>query len=112
MQRLKHLRISRKMSQQQLAAALGASQQSINSYENGRHEPDIEMLKQMARFFGTSIDYLVGYVDEETPITEMEEYQLTREEAGLLRRFRRMPQRIRDQVSGLMEAFVMELEAR
>ncbi|MGN0530228.1 MAG: helix-turn-helix transcriptional regulator [Eubacterium sp.] len=58
---LKKLRNEFNISQQQLADVIGVSQQSINKYENHNIEPDIETLKNMAKFFNTSIDYLVGF---------------------------------------------------
>lgn len=51
------------LSQQKLADQFGITQQAIFSYENEISEPDIYMLKQMASFFNTSIDYLVGNTD-------------------------------------------------
>ena len=78
---LKKLRSEYNISQQQLANVIGVSQQSINKYENHKIEPDIETLKTMANFFNTSIDYLVGYKENET------EFNNTRE---LLRLFNLM----------------------
>ncbi len=71
---LKELRHQKRISQQQLATALGISQQSINKYENHNIEPDISLLIAMAEYFGTSIDYLVGYAQdsENVGITEKE----------------------------------------
>lgn len=61
MENLKKLRLERKLSQQKLAENFGITQQAIYNYENGITEPDIYMLKQMAAFFHTTVDYLVGY---------------------------------------------------
>lgn len=57
---LKKLRTEFKISQQQLANAIGVSQQSINKYENQDVEPDIAVLIKIADYFSVSIDYLVG----------------------------------------------------
>lgn len=62
---LKALRTKFNLSQQQLADIIGVSQQSINKYENHHTEPDIETLKALANYFNTSIDYLVGYTNDE-----------------------------------------------
>ena len=88
--RLKLLRRERAMSQQQLAAQLGISQQSINKYENHNVEPDIAMLSQMADFFGTTIDYLVGRSDERTPPGKEIPPGLSAREGRLLARYRRL----------------------
>lgn len=70
---LKKLRNEFNISQQQLADVIGVSQQSINKYENHNIEPDIETLKTMAKFFNTSIDYLVGYKESETKFDNTQE---------------------------------------
>ena len=70
---LKKLRSEYNISQQQLADVIGVSQQSINKYENHKIEPDIETLKTMANFFNTSIDYLVGYKENEAEFNNTQE---------------------------------------
>jgi len=65
--RIKQLRQERGLSQRALAEQLGISQQSINKYENHNIEPEIAMLRQLADFFGVSIDYLVEHTDERLP---------------------------------------------
>lgn len=70
MQNLKKLRLERKLSQQKLAEQFGITQQAIYNYENGITEPDIYMLKRMAEFFHTSIDYLVGRIEDPAPYDE------------------------------------------
>lgn len=70
---LKKLRNKFNISQQQLADVIGVSQQSINKYENHNIEPDIETLKNMATFFNTSIDYLVGFEKDETNFNSTQE---------------------------------------
>ena len=61
---LRMLRISRGMSQQQLADVIGTSQQSINKYENHNVEPDIATLIKIADHFETKVDFLVGHAAE------------------------------------------------
>lgn len=68
MLRLKDLRIERGISQDELANVLGCSQSTINNYEKGKHEPDIDMLISMARFFKVSVDYLIGNSEIRTPL--------------------------------------------
>ena len=61
LENLKKLRAESKTSQAVLAEAIGVTQQSINKYENHNVEPDIESLRRMADYFGTTIDYIVGH---------------------------------------------------
>ena len=60
--KLKRLRKQNKVTQAQLANAVGVSQQSINKYENHDIQPDIETLIAIADFFHTSVDDLVGHI--------------------------------------------------
>lgn len=71
---LKRLRVRDHVTQQQLAAAVGVSQQSINKYENHNIEPDIETLIAIADFFHTSVDELLGrpFVPNEPPLSQDE----------------------------------------
>lgn len=60
LENLRKLREESRVTQKQLAEAIGVSQQSINKYENHNIEPDIETLIRIAEYFYTSVDYLVG----------------------------------------------------
>lgn len=62
---LKKLRKINNISQQRLASDIGISQQSINKYENQKTEPDISTLIKLAEYFDTTVDYLVGFTDED-----------------------------------------------
>lgn len=57
---IKKLRTGHNMTQQQLADALSVSRPTIASYESGRTQPDVEMLKQIADLFHITVDGLIG----------------------------------------------------
>lgn len=59
---IEQLRKRHKKSQQEIAQALNITQSAYQKYENGRTEPNIERLKQLANYYNVSIDYLVGRV--------------------------------------------------
>ena len=61
--RIRELRISRKLSQQELADALKMSKSSINMYERGEREPGLDLLEAIADFFNVDMDYLMGKSD-------------------------------------------------
>ncbi len=67
MNRIKDLRAEKSVSQNELAKALGLTQQAISAYENGLREPDLETLQKIADFFDVSIDYLLGKSDIRNP---------------------------------------------
>jgi putative transcriptional regulator len=53
-------------SQEQLATEVGVSRQTINSIENGRYQPSIELAFKLAHFFNVSIETLFIYEFVET----------------------------------------------
>ena len=57
---LKYLRNEKKIGQVELAHKLGVSKGIISMWENGLREPTMSSLIALAKFFGVSIDYLVG----------------------------------------------------
>lgn len=58
-EQLKALRKEKNISQEKLAAYLGISYQAISKWENGNTYPDIQLLPEIARFFGITIDELL-----------------------------------------------------
>ena len=53
------LRVSFRMTQQQLAAALGVSHQAVSKWETGAALPDIESLLNISRLFGVTMEELL-----------------------------------------------------
>ena len=62
-QRIKDLMKSEKLTQMQLARALGVGQSSVSDWINAKSEPSIENLWKLADFFDVSVDYLIGRKD-------------------------------------------------
>ena len=67
---------------------LNVSQKTISAYENGKSEPSIATLKQLADIFDTSVDYLIGYTDIRQPLDKIAQSELTKDECELLNGFR------------------------
>ena len=61
--RLKELRISKNLSQMQLANKTGISQSAIAKWELGKTEPTATAIIILAKFFNESTDYLLGLED-------------------------------------------------
>lgn len=61
---LKNLRKSRRITQSRLAAELGLSTSTISMYECGKREPELELLKKLAAFFGVDMNELTGQSSE------------------------------------------------
>ena len=68
---LKNLRLSRNITQGELAAKLGISRSAVGMYETGGREPDFEMMEAIADIFNVDMDYLMGrsQVERKHPIT-------------------------------------------
>ena len=63
-QRLKSLRESVGLSQAKLAALMGATQASVNRYENGQSSPPLKILRWYADFFDVSLDYIFARTEQ------------------------------------------------
>ena len=63
-ERLKELRINKKLSQKRLAEIMGTTNSSICDWECGRSEPCFEILTKIAIFFDVTTDFLLGLEDE------------------------------------------------
>lgn len=59
MNRIAMLRKEKGLSQISLSLKLNVSQKMISAYENGKSEPSIATLMQMADIFNTSVDYII-----------------------------------------------------
>ncbi len=59
-ERIRSLRLSKGISQVELAKLLSVSKQSISNWENDNIQPSIEMLIHLADIFNVSTDYLLG----------------------------------------------------
>ncbi|MFT8868495.1 helix-turn-helix domain-containing protein [Liquorilactobacillus nagelii] len=59
-QKLRALRLGKKMTQEDLGKLLNVSKVSISGYENDTREPDKDSIRKLAEFFGISTDYLLG----------------------------------------------------
>ncbi|WP_148877942.1 helix-turn-helix domain-containing protein [Streptococcus sp. Marseille-P7375] len=64
MNRLKELRQGKKLSQKEIAETLGFSLRSFQRMENGESQIKPEKAQQLADYFGVSVGYLLGYIDD------------------------------------------------
>ena len=62
--RLEEFRKERGILQEDLAAALEVSRQTIGSLENGRYNPSITLAFKIARYFGMTIEDIFIYEEE------------------------------------------------
>lgn len=91
--RIKGLRESKGLNMRETARLLGMPYTTYVNYEKGQREPTSEILIQLADFFETSVDYLVGraispsYSNVQTP-QPVAEFSLEPDEKQMLLKFR------------------------
>lgn len=61
--RIRDLREDHDLTQTALAKILGMSQTGYSKYETGENDIPTTILIKLARYYGTSIDYLLGETD-------------------------------------------------
>ena len=61
------LRLERGLSQQELAAAMAVSRQTINSIERDRYTPSLPLAIALARFFGLPVEEVFDGNHDEHP---------------------------------------------
>ncbi len=69
MNRLKELRKEFGLTQSQIGAKIGISQQGYASYENGKNKPDAYTLLKISEIYNVSINYLLGISDDKNEIS-------------------------------------------
>ncbi|GHU77909.1 transcriptional regulator [Clostridia bacterium] len=57
---IKKLRVSKKLTQKQVAEAINVKPESVQRFEYGTIRPSLDTLIALADYFGVSLDYLVG----------------------------------------------------
>lgn len=62
-QRIRDMREDHDLNQTQVAQMLGMSQTGYSKYETGENDLPTAVLIKLARFYKTSIDYLLGETD-------------------------------------------------
>lgn len=66
--RLKSLRVSKKLTQADMAHRIAVARTTYAMYEQNKREPDNEILERIADFFDVTIDYLLGRTDVPGPV--------------------------------------------
>jgi len=67
MNRIKSLRMGAGIKQVLLAKHLSVAPSVLSNWENGKFEPDVSNLKKIAKYFNTTIDYIVGMSNDPIP---------------------------------------------
>ncbi len=71
--RLRNLRISSSMSQEDFGKVLNKSANNISQYETGKRQPDLDILKSISEYFNVSTDYLLGRTNDPLPVRDVDQ---------------------------------------
>lgn len=67
---LRQFRRDRQLTQEQLAEVLGVAVGTVSKWESGSSTPDLSLILELADFFGTSVDVLLGYRQQSTSLAD------------------------------------------
>ena len=82
-QRIKMLRKKKKLTQTELASKVGTTQGTVGKWENGKLEPNLEKVVELAKELEATTDYLLGFNDinsYDLPDEEVEDLGQSKEE--------------------------------
>lgn len=98
MKRIAELRKKKGLSQKEFGKLIGAAQNTVCNWENGKREPDNETLNKIASFFNVTTDYLFG--SEEKPSL------LTADDARLIKKYHRLSDANKQVVLNLIDSLL------
>lgn len=58
-EKLRQLRMSKHLTQEQLASRVGVTKAMVSAYETASKAPSLDVLIRLSRVFGVTVDYLV-----------------------------------------------------
>ena len=62
---LRAIRKAKNLNQLKVAMDLNITREALSHYENGKRDPNLDMLVKMSKYFNVSIDYLITGKDFE-----------------------------------------------
>ena len=84
---IRKFRKERSLTQEQLAEVLGVTAGAVYKWESKLSVPDLELIVQMADFFDTSVDVLLGYEMKdnhlESTVKRLQEYRRKKDMSGI-----------------------------
>lgn len=67
---IRAFRREKKLTQEQLAEVLGVTVGTVSKWESAASTPDVGLIMEMADFFGTSVDLLLGYRQQSASLAD------------------------------------------
>lgn len=69
-QRIRSLRVDSNLTQEEFGKIFRIVKSTVSLYESGKSVPNDQIKTEICRYFGVSMDYLVGLTDDPTPRPE------------------------------------------
>jgi len=104
--RLKQLRTAKKLSQNELATAIGVHVTNISRYERGENKPATDVLAKLANELNTTTDYLMNGSTEEAAISNLTDKELL----SLFKQVSNLSAERQKVIKELIEAFVFKAD--
>ena len=84
---IRAFRKARGLTQEQLSEVLGVTVGAVHKWEARLSQPELGMIMELADFFDTSVDVLLGYEMKdnrlETTVARLKQYRTDKNRAGL-----------------------------
>lgn len=103
--RLASLRKERGLTQEELANVIHKKRSTASGYETEGKEPDLETVCDLAKFFGVSTDYLLGYSDERNHVEQI----FYNDHVNFEKHYKNMPAELRPIVAKCFDSFYLLL---
>ena len=101
--RIKSLRLSVDMTQEEFGKKFGIVKSTVSLYESGKSTPNDQIKKQICDYFHVSLDYLLGFDSEAETVTDASESPsaaLTEREQNIIDIFRNLTDDNKDIIVG------------
>lgn len=99
--RLKELRESLGMTQEEFGKSLDIAKSTYNNYETGIRDPKSDFWVAVAKKYGVTVDYLMGHSDDPHQTSDGEKF--SREEIGHIKKYRALDDYGKEAVDGVLD---------
>ena len=107
-ERLRQLRVVKKLSQEDLGQITGLTYNHIGRYERGESRPSADKLKALADALGVSTDYLITGETENAARTNLEDQDLL----AMFKTVETFPEKQKEAVKELLDAMIIKVRVK
>ena len=104
MNNIKAIRQKRKITQVDLAKKINVKQETISAYESDKALPSADVLVKIANYLNTSVDYLLGRIEDDSPLSEFNIKKMNPKTYRMINNFIMLKDKEKDDVLWFSEA--------